>query len=82
SFVTPMVLPFGGRVGSRRFTFGYRGPVTNSGRAPFFVGVCHGGCPGHALCFFNESPFMVTEIKHIQNMDNLVFLSLISLFNI
>ena len=38
SFVTPMVLPFGGRVGSRRFTYSCRGPVTNSGRAPFFCG--------------------------------------------
>ena len=58
SFVTPMVLPFGGRVGSRRFTFGCRGPVTNSGRAPFFCGCVTWGCPGHAPCFFNEGPFM------------------------
>ena len=54
SFVTPMVLPFGGRVGSRRFTFGCRSPVTNSGRAPFFVGVCAMGDREKVLLFFGK----------------------------
>ena len=54
SFVTPMVLPFGGRVGSRRFTYSCRGPVTNSGRAPFFVGVCDMGNSEKVLLFFGK----------------------------